>query len=100
MFSPANISTGKTYRTNAADGGAYHAVFSTNYSSFGVGTLPSAAAGALAGLPTVTFVAWEDRDAANGSDFDYSDLVFAFSNTSATVPEPLSLSLPGAAFHF
>ena len=97
MFSLANISTGKTYRTNAADGGgAYHAVFSTNYSSFGLGTLPSAAASALAGLPNVTFVAWEDRDATNGSDFDYNDLVFAFSNTSATVPEPLSLSLLGA----
>jgi hypothetical protein len=97
VFSLSNITTGKTYTTNTADGGgAYHAVFSTNYASFGLGALPSAAATALAGLPNVTFVAWEDHDATNGSDFDYNDLVFAFSNTSATVPEPLSLSLLGA----
>lgn len=96
-FGLRNVSTGKTYWTNMPDaGGAYHATFSTNYTSFGVGALPAAAASALAGLPNVTFVAWEDRDASNGSDFDYNDLIFAFSNTtSGTVPEPLSLSLFG-----
>jgi hypothetical protein len=97
VFSLANLTTGATYKSNTPDAhGAYHAVFSTNYSTFGLGPLPSAAATALAGLPDVTFVAWEDRDATNGSDFDYNDLVFAFSNTKASVPEPLSLSLLGA----
>lgn len=98
VFSLRNITTGMTYMTTTPDsGGAYHAVFSTDYSTFGLGALPTAAASALAGLPDVTFVAWEDRDATNGSDFDYNDLVFAFSNTSSTgVPEPLSLALAGA----
>lgn len=101
VFSLRNISTGKTYASNMPDaGGAYHAVWSTSYSTFGLGALPSAAAAALAGLPNVTFVAWEDRDATNGSDFDYNDLVFAFSNTTGSgnpgVPEPLTLSLLGA----
>jgi hypothetical protein len=97
VFSLSNITKGKSYQTNTPDaGGAYHAVFSTNYTTFGLGALPSAAATALSGLPNVTFVAWEDRDATNGSDFDYNDLVFAFSNTKASIPEPLSLSLLGA----
>jgi hypothetical protein len=101
VFSLSNITTGKTYMTNAPDGGGvYHAVFSTSYSTFGLGALPSAAATALAGLSNVTFVAWEDHDATTGSDFDYNDLVFAFSNTSASVPEPLSLSLLGAGLFF
>ncbi|GAA0527867.1 hypothetical protein FHS83_002235 [Rhizomicrobium palustre] len=100
-FRLRNTSTGKSYWSDTADSnGNYHAVFSTDYSSFGIGSLPSGAASALAGLSNVTFVAWEDRDATNGSDFDYNDLVFAFSNTSATgnpgIPEPLSLSFLGA----
>ncbi len=97
VFSLANLSTGDTYVSNAPDSaGDYHVVISKNYSTFGLGALPSAAATALAGLHDVTFVAWEDRQASNGSDFDYNDLVFAFSNTHAAIPEPLSLSLLGA----
>ena len=96
-FSLQNVTTGITYISTTPDaGGVYHAVYSTNYSSFGLGPLPAGAAAALAGLTNVTFVAWEDLDATNGSDFDYNDLVFAFSNTSASVPEPLTLSLLGA----
>lgn len=101
VFALRNITTGITYSSNTPDaGGAYHAVFNTSYSAFGLGALPSAAAAALAGLPNVTFVAWEDRDATNSSDFDYNDLVFAFSNTVPSgnpgVPEPLTLALVGA----
>lgn len=99
VFKLRNVSTGMTYTSNLPDAaGDFHAVFSTNYSTFGLGALPSAAATALSGLPNVTFVAWEDRDATNNSDFDYNDLVFAFSNTKASpgVPEPLTLSLMGA----
>lgn len=101
VFTLRNISTGMSYTSNMPDAaGDYHAVFSANYSTFGLGTLPSAAAAALSGLSNVTFVAWEDRSAINNSDFDYNDLVFAFSNTKANhgpgVPEPLTLSLMGA----
>ena len=97
VFSLANVTSGTTYISNAPDAaGDYHAVFSTDYSTFGLGPLPAAAATALSGLPNVTFVAWEDRDATNKSDFDYNDLVFAFSNTQSAIPEPLSLSLLGA----
>lgn len=99
-FSLHNVTTGKTYVSNLPDsGGAYHAVFSSDYSTFNLGALPSAAATALSGLQNVTFVAWEDHDATNNSDFDYNDLVFAFSNVSPhnpNVPEPLTLSLLGA----
>lgn len=100
VFTLRNITTGKTYHSNMPDGGgAYHAVFASDYSAFGLGALPADAASALAGLTNVTFVAWEDKDATNGSDFDYNDLVFAFSNTKPTgnpgVPEPLTLSVMG-----
>jgi hypothetical protein len=99
VFGLRNVSSGMTYWTDTPDGGgAYHAVISTDYSTFGLGALPDAAASALAGLPNVTFVAWEDRDATNGADFDYNDLVFAFSNTTTEgVPEPASLLLVGGA---
>lgn len=100
-FTLSNLSTGKMYDSASPDaGGAYHAMISTNYADFGVGTLPSAAAAALAGLSNVTYVGWEDRDATNHSDFDYNDLIFAFSNTAPNnnpgVPEPLTLALMGA----
>lgn len=100
-FRLRNISTGKSYRSDMPDSdGNYHAVFSSDYASFGLGALPDTAAAALSGLSNITFVAWEDWDASNGSDFDYNDLVFAFSNTNAAenpdVPEPLSLALLGA----
>jgi hypothetical protein len=100
-FTLHNITTGKTYTSDTADAdGNYHVHISTNYADFGLGALPSAAAGVIAGLPDVTYVAWEDRQKSNGSDFDYNDLVFAFSNTSPEhgpgLPEPLSLSLLGA----
>ncbi len=101
VFDLRNISTGKTYTSNTPDShGDYHVVISNNYATFGLGALPPAAAAALAGQTNVTFVAWEDRDASNHSDFDYNDLVFAFSNTKSSgnpgVPEPLTLSLMGA----
>jgi hypothetical protein len=96
-FGLRNVTSGTTYWTDTADpDGNYHAVFSTDYSTFGLGALPADAASALAGLSNVTFVAWEDRDATNGADFDYNDLVFAFSNTAASVPEPLTIALAGA----
>jgi hypothetical protein len=100
-FTLSNLTTGLAYDSVSADGGgAYHAMITTDYSDFGVGALPAGAAAVLAGLSNVTFVGWEDLDATNGSDFDYNDLIFAFSNTAPNenpgVPEPLTLALMGA----
>ena len=63
-----------------------------------MGALSAAASAALAGLANITFVGWEDKNLAQGSDFDYNDLIFAFANTRLTtqIPEPLTLSLFGA----
>jgi hypothetical protein len=106
-FTLENTSTGLAYdSTNADADGNYHARITTNYADFGVGDLPSAAADVLAGLPNVTFVGFEDRQLINSSDWDYNDLIFAFSNTAALppvppaynsgVPEPLTLGLMAA----
>jgi hypothetical protein len=98
-----DTSTGNTFDTVNPDSyGVYHAWITTDYSDFGVGSLPAAAAAALAGLPNVTFVGWEDHTYSDTQhDFDYNDLIFAFSNTTPDrgppgVPEPLTLSLLGA----
>jgi hypothetical protein len=100
-FTLNDTSTGNTFDSVNPDGfGIYHAKITPHYSDFGVGALPSAAAAALSGLSNVTFVGWEDHTNSDLShDFDYNDLIFAFSNTSPDrgppVPEPLTLSLVG-----
>lgn len=96
-----NITTGKSYDSNMADSdGNYHALVTMNYADFGVGSLSASLQAQLSLLPNVTFVGFEDLDAHNGTDWDYNDLIFAFSNTSPNnnpgVPEPLTLSLMGA----
>jgi hypothetical protein len=101
VFSLHDTTTLTNYLTDTPDGaGNYHAAFTTTYSDFGVGALPAVVATFIAGLPagtSVTFVGWEDRLASQGSDFDYNDLIFAFTNVgTARVPEPLTLSLFGA----
>lgn len=98
-FSLENVTRSTTYVSNTADSdGNYHALVTTNYADFNVGALSAAAQAALSGLANVTFVGWEDKNLAQGSDFDYNDLIFAFANTRITtvVPEPLTLSLFGA----
>jgi hypothetical protein len=48
---------------------------------------------------TIVHVEWEDLAGTQGADFDYNDLIFAFSNlriANTGVPEPLTLSLFGA----
>ncbi len=104
-FELHNTSTGTTYLSDVASGGVYHAVFTTNFSDITGVTEPAGTVAALAAAGmtgTITFVAWEDRNAAQGTDYDYNDLIFAFSNVSigctnnCGVPEPLTLSLFGA----
>jgi len=103
-FSLENITTGSTFTSNTPEtpGGPYHVLVTTNYSDFNVGALLPGAQTALDALTaagkSITFVGWEDLSAAQGSDFDYNDLIFAFANTRITtnVPEPLTVSLFGA----
>jgi PEP-CTERM putative exosortase interaction domain len=100
-FTLDNTSTSTWYDTTNPDGdGNYHAKITTDYSQFGVGTLSASLQAQLAGYKNVTFVGFEDRNLAQGSDWDYNDLIFAFSNTAPSgnpgVPEPLTLSLLGA----
>ena len=101
VFSLDNLSTSTIFSTNVADGdGNYHAFVTTDFTALGIGAMdPTVAAdiAALAPGTTVTYVAWEDLTAGQGSDFDYNDLVFAFTNVApTTVPEPISVSLFGA----
>jgi hypothetical protein len=100
-FTLVNTTTHKTYDTKNPDSfGDYHADIRTSYTYAGVPALSPSLAALLASLPNVTYVAFEDRQKNNGSDFDYNDLIFAFSNTrrdnNPGVPEPLTLSLLGA----
>jgi hypothetical protein len=108
QWSLTDVTLGKTYLSDAADGhGYFHAVYTTNYSDFNVGPINPVAAAALVGLPNVTLIAWEDHGcqspatskACPGVDWDYNDLIFAVSTADANhnpgVPEPLTLSLVG-----
>jgi hypothetical protein len=100
-FTLSNTTKGTMYDTVDADGdGIYHAMITTNFADFGVPAMSSELEALLAGYSNVTFVGFEDRNMAEGSDWDYNDLIFAFSNTAPSenpgVPEPLTLSLLGA----
>jgi hypothetical protein len=100
-FELHNLDTGTLFLTDVADSqGNFHVHYSTNFADFGVGALPGAAASAIAALPTgssVIFAGWEDLRGNQGGDFDYNDLIFAFSNlTPPSVPEPATLTLVGA----
>ena len=67
----------------------------TAFSIYGEGNLSSAAASAIAALGTkpnsiVTFIGWEDR---LRGDFDYNDMIIAYIDPPAEVPEPGTLAL-------
>lgn len=102
VFSLHDLTTVTNFLSNVPDAdGNYHAAFSATYTDFNEGALPAVVAAFIAGLPagtSVTFVGWEDRTAGQNSDFDYNDLIFAFTNVSVvrTTPEPLTISLFGA----
>lgn len=92
-FTLENLTTPAFFTTGVADGdGFYYANYSMNFADFGVGALSGAALTAVNALSgNVIFVGFEDR---RGGDYDYNDLIFAFSPVSV-VPEPGSLALLG-----
>jgi hypothetical protein len=100
-FELNNLNTNTLFLSDVADSqGNFHVHYSTNFADFGVGALPAAAATAIGNLPagsSVIFAGWEDLRGNQGGDFDYNDLIFAFSNlTPPSVPEPATLTLVGA----
>jgi hypothetical protein len=119
VFGLNNTSQGNNFLANVADGqGNFHALYSSSCTSlatcntifaatYNVGALGTAASTAIstffAANPTANliFVGWEDRTAPQGSDFDYNDLIFAFSNLNRPegggVPEPSTLLLVGGS---
>ncbi len=100
-FTLTNATKGMMYDSvNADSDGVYHAWVTTDFADYNVGPLSSSLTAQLAGYKNITFVGFEDRNTAENSDWDYNDLIFAFSNTAPVqnpgVPEPLTLSLLGA----
>jgi hypothetical protein len=106
-FTLSNTTQGTMYHSNTPDGdGNFHANVTTNFADFNLNPTEQAAANigladlAALHLTNITFIGWEDRNAHTPvSDWDYNDLIFAFSRTAPThnpgVPEPLTLSLMG-----
>ena len=99
-FELENISTGSTFFNNVADAdGNYHFFATTDYADFSVGALDAAVQAAIDALPMGTnfvFVGAEDRDEAQGSDFDYNDIIYVFTQLEATqTPAPAALALFG-----
>lgn len=83
-LSPGNIGPWYSDKTLNADGSNH--VYSTNWSGDNL-------------VPAGTYVAFEDLDARRGSDFNYNDLAFVFTNVrlAQDVPEPGTLALTFAA---
>ena len=115
VFGLNNMTTGTNFIANVPDAqGNFHAFYSGTCSSaatcsatFGVFSVGALSAPVIASINAVlasnpgsmfTFVGWEDLTGPQGSDWDYNDLIFLFSNLTATpVPEPTTLALLGVA---
>lgn len=98
QFALQNLSVPATFTNNTADTGPggdgfFHARYFANAAAAGV-TFSAATNAAIAALVgPVTIVGFEDR---RGGDYDYNDLIFAFSSVSPVrVPEPASMALLG-----
>jgi hypothetical protein len=91
-----NLTMGYSFINDVADSGPggdgfFHAKYGTSAADFGV-TFSAAAISAITALgPDVLLIGFEDR--RNG-DYDYNDLIFAFSTVN--VPEPASMAVLGA----
>jgi hypothetical protein len=92
VFELFNFDTGLTLATDPS-----HSVDGVNHgfeAAFGGGALNG-----VSGLPAGTFVGMEDLAGFEGSDFDYDDTTFFFTNVGNTVtghaPEPGTLALLG-----
>lgn len=112
QFGLNNLSTGTDFLANVPDSdGNFHAYYSpdcigsaacnADYQVFNEGNLDPAVVAAIDALPAgtpIVLVSWEDLTAGQGSDFDYNDLIFAFTNLASTtpMPEPATLGLLGA----
>ena len=96
QFELNNLSTSTSFLNNVADTGSggdgfFHARYFVSAADAGV-TFSAATNAAIAALVgPVTIVGFEDR---RGGDYDYNDLVFAFS-AIAPIPEPASIALLG-----
>ncbi len=114
VFGLTDITVTNTFRTDllAPDGYAHSKVSNTvdasdasaveaAYAYFGQGPLAPAVVASIAWLgempgPLITFVGWEDTI---GGDYDYNDLIFAFTDppnwNNDPVPEPGTLAMFG-----
>ncbi len=100
VFSLDNLDTGDHFTSDAlASDNFYHVQITNDITDFaGSISIPSQLTDFLAANPgvEVTYVGWEDKIA--GSDYDYNDLIFAFTNTTTReipTPEPMTLALLG-----
>lgn len=104
QFSLKDHTSGHSYLSNVPDvDGNFHALITTNIADFGLTAAQLLAAQpgitAAGALPNVTFIGWEDKMVGDPNpDWDYNDLIFAFSSTRPNnqTPEPLTLALVGA----
>lgn len=103
VFSLQNFTKGVTYFSDALDSdGNAHVLITNDYTDLGLSSIPASLAtyiSAHSGVEVV-YIGWEDRNKSQRSDFDYNDLIFAFTNVTrrppVSTPEPATLALIGA----